>query len=110
MKKGLELPLNMIVLIAIAVLVLVVVAAYFASQTGQGFQTINDLQALNTGCQLWLSNGCSGSADTIIIRDYKPLAATTDQALSVACERNGLDATTGLTRSGACGRRCGCPT
>ena len=102
MKKGLELPINMIVIIAIAVLVLVVIAAYFASQTGGGFQSINDLKALGDGCQKWLQTQCSESYGAITIRNYRPLGEGTDQSMSVACTRNDLT-------EDQCKTRCGCP-
>jgi uncharacterized protein (UPF0333 family) len=49
-KKGLELPLNMIVLIIIAVLVLLVVAAFFTGQFISGASTIELQKAFSNAC------------------------------------------------------------
>jgi len=57
-KKGLELPINMIIVIAIAVLVLVIVAAYFTGNVGQNTQTIAAQSAWNNYCgQLRVTTG-----------------------------------------------------
>lgn len=61
MMKGLELPLNMIVVIAIAVLVLTVVAIFFTSQTGSGVDRIAMQGARADLCQkLTAVEGCPG--------------------------------------------------
>jgi hypothetical protein len=102
--KGLELPLNMIVLIIIAVLVLLVVAAVFTGQFSLNVGIISDSTALERGCQLWRAQSCQTSLfSSIIIPGYKPGGQDADAPLSVACQRNGFVDVT------ACRSRCACP-
>ena len=79
--KGLELPLNMIVLIIIAVLVLVVVAAFFAGYIGTGQNSIAASAAFSTGCntlrQVYSCNSASVSA--VQITGYNPSNTPIDQ-------------------------------
>ena len=53
MKKGLELPINMLVIIAIAVLILVVVALFFTGTFGSGIDTITFEPAFQQACNNW---------------------------------------------------------
>jgi hypothetical protein len=102
MKKGLELPVNMIIVIAIAVLVLVVISAYFASQTTGGFDTVAANQAVTSACGAWLSTNCeTGSLDTITTtyKDANGNAQTLGFVLSKL----------GYTDANAQKRRCSCP-
>ena len=48
--RGLELPINMIVVIAIAVLALTVIAAFFTGSIGGGINSITVEQAWNRAC------------------------------------------------------------
>ena len=50
--KGLELPINIIVIIAVAVLVFTVIAAFFTGALSQGVNTIAVENAFQKGCQL----------------------------------------------------------
>jgi len=50
MKKGLSMPLELIVVIAVAVLVLVVVAAMFSGALGSGDRTLKLAKAFDDGC------------------------------------------------------------
>src|SRR3989338_4007236 len=101
--KGLELPINMIVIVAIAVLVLVVVAAFFAGQLSGGINTIGASAAY--GCDsLQVSN--------IKIIGYNPynvpVTAGTQyvgETLLTACQQNFKQSSMDNT---ACARACGC--
>jgi len=56
--KGMELPINMIIIIAIAVLVFVVVAAYFAGAFGGSKDKLAAQAAWNTFCGSERVTGC----------------------------------------------------
>lgn len=106
-KKGLELPINMIIVIAVAVLVLVVVAAYFSAQTGGGFSSINLEAAFTQGCSaLRSAYACNPlSVGTVTIPGYKTTATdTATHYLSELCTAKGI--TPGDNT--ACARACGC--
>lgn len=103
--KGLELPINMIVVIAIAVLVLVVVAAFFAGRLGGGQIDIQRQQALSEGCRKAATlYGCDLTAATVTLRYDDPVLGpqgTTKSVLSICT-------TAGLTERD-CRITCGCP-
>src|SRR3989338_7459145 len=112
--KGLELPINMIVVVAIAVLVVVVVAAFFSGWLVGGTSTIGTSAAYATGCNTLKSvYGCDpASTNTIRISGYNPdnVAVTPGtpydgQTLLRACKENFKD--NGITEA-ACARTCGC--
>lgn len=105
-KKGLELPINMIIVIAIAVLVLVVVIAFFVGQTGSGINTIELEKAFNTGCvTLRTTYGCSNFAFNVNYQ--KPGSTSTTTPFSQVCVDKGYVATTSDAPT-SCGRACGC--
>ena len=56
--KGLELPVNMIVIILIAVIVLLAITAFFLMQSGSGMNTIEATRIWTVGCNAY----CQGSA------------------------------------------------
>ncbi len=76
MKKGLSLPINLIVILAIAILVMVVVAAFFVMSTGSTFSGISDQQAWNSGCSMAKLRGCIesdfGSTTPLYVDGYDP--------------------------------------
>lgn len=114
-RKGISLPIEMIVVIAIAVLVLVVIAAFFVGGAGQLSQ-VQHQQAFAQGCNaLRFTYNCNEGnvpatttgavgIDAIIIPNYKPLGVTSDQSLSVACTNIGYGT------ANACKTACGCPS
>lgn len=87
-KKGISLPVEMIVIIAIAVLVLVVIAAFFAGGFGGGTSTITDQAALAKGCGIWKMRGCGDGS--FPIPNYRLAGDTTVRTMSDACSRTGL--------------------
>lgn len=95
----------MIIVIAIAVLVLVVVSAFFAGQTGGGFQSIGLEQAFTQGCgALRSAYDCNPNfVASVNIPGYKTGATdTSTHHLGEICERKGI------TTNEACARACGC--
>src|SRR3989338_2522528 len=107
MKKGLELPINMIVVIAIAVLVLVVVAAFFAGRLGQGTNDINLQSAFGTGCNaLRSSYNCAGDLSFMV--NYQESGSTNTQtSFARICLLSGY-ADTSSYAAGSCKKACGC--
>ncbi|MBI4170135.1 MAG: hypothetical protein HY514_00430 [Candidatus Aenigmarchaeota archaeon] len=107
--KGLSLPINMIVIIAIAVLVLIVVAAFFASQTGAGFDTVAVNNAFNEGCGLLRSvnYNCDPLTTGSIITSYKRPGSTATQGedLLTVC---GLKDKNLQGNANKCAQACGC--
>ncbi|HIG96899.1 MAG TPA: hypothetical protein HA230_00960 [Candidatus Aenigmarchaeota archaeon] len=112
--KGLELPINMIVIVAIAVLVLVVVAAFFAGQLSGGINTIGASAAYGSGCNtLRTAYGCDSlQVSNIKIIGYNPynvpVTAGTQyvgETLLTACQQNFKQSSMDNT---ACARACGC--
>ncbi len=70
--KGIDLPINAIVIVAIAVLVLVVIAAFFVGVVGPGTGTMNSQSAWNKGCAQATARGCM-QADFGLVQDLEPL-------------------------------------
>ena len=111
-SKGMELPINMIVVIAIAVLVLVVVAAFFAGRLGAGTNDIALESAFNNGCTtLRAVYNCDYTrAGDVKVRNYAPpgqTAPTEGWAFGGSggsiCDRKGL-------ADPQCAIACGCGT
>ncbi|MCX6815227.1 MAG: hypothetical protein NT120_00045 [Candidatus Aenigmarchaeota archaeon] len=101
MKKGLELPVNMIIVIAIAVLVLVVVAAFFSGSFLTGTDTVKYQGAITSSCMSWRS-AASPCSDSFLIK----VGTDPSVAMSTACAKaypNEASATL------VCQRLCGCP-
>ncbi len=108
-QKGLELPINMIVVIAIAVLVLVVVAAFFAGRIGGGGKEILLNQAFNNGCNtLRFAYQCDANSITdpeFRVRGYPETAPgqtpVETQFFEICAEK-------GYSTPIQCARVCGC--
>ena len=103
-KKGLELPVNMIIVIAIAVLVLVVIAAFFAGRFGGGAIDIQREQALSDACQKAFVGGCKLEVKDYNLKYNDPALGSEKTQVSVLdiCGVKNLD-------SAQCRQRCGCP-
>ena len=103
MSKGLELPINMIVVIAVAMLVLVIVAAFLLGW----FDTlkIEQEQKLNDACLIFKNtDDCdlASLSTPFHYRKYSTESQDQTYALSVICEHKGfLD-------DNKCAIRCGC--
>ncbi len=106
--RGMELPINMIVIIAVAVLVLTVIAAFFTGALGQGVNTIAVENAFQKGCQL-AKTVYNCNTNSFPVSGYRPTASNSIQedptgsvSFSVICNLKGAaDQTT-------CLRLCGC--
>ncbi len=108
--KGLELPVNMIIVIAIAVLVLVVVSAFFAGQTSSGINSIQLESAFSSACATWKNAyGCDDSARFTITTDFKFVGQTSGASLDNMCSHKTSGSYTGAADVPACKRLCGCP-
>lgn len=116
--KGMELPINMIIVVAVALLVLITVFVFFLSGTSGGLGSIEKANLRNRMCTA-LSSGyqCNpANVNSITVTGYKrvgggivPVASTaTDYSTSRVtllelCQQDGLSDTI------ACARSCGCP-
>jgi hypothetical protein len=113
MKKGISLPIEMIVIIAIAVLVLVVIAAFFIGGAGK-LGTTNDVTAFGEGCQRWVTIGCGISENGINVPGYNPTGSSmytdTGDSLATACTRMGYTVGAPKSNPNSCRARCGCPS
>jgi hypothetical protein len=105
--KGMELPINMIIIIAIAMLILVIVGAFFSGTFGGTVGSISLENALNQACsQLVTIYNCDdGKLGTISV-NYKETGQSdaTLKPLSRLCT---LKLGSGYTIE-ACMRYCGC--
>ena len=105
MKKGISLPIEMIVVIAIAVLVLVVIAAFFVGGTSPLQRTAID-QAFAGLCAQQITV-CGASPSTIsvsLVYDIDPADGTMDTTTTLAR----VCILKGITSEVACKRACGC--
>lgn len=107
--KGLELPLNMIVLIIMAVLVLLVVAAVFTGYFGRNVDVIGLQTAFSEGCNTLRSTYNCANNFEFPVRYQEPGAAAgvTTTQFSRVCVLKGL---TPIVSNDplSCGRQCGC--
>ena len=71
MKKGLELPINILVIVAVAVIVLLgVVALFLTGFSPLGQQLQNQNAAKNQACAELLGKGCTVNTQSIRINDF----------------------------------------
>ena len=106
--KGLELPINMIIVVAIAVLVLVVVAAFFSGQFLGNTDVIAVNKAFNEGCNsLRTVFNCDPGKVGEVITSYKATATSNEATLLVVC---GLKDKTLENNPNLCAQACGCVT
>ncbi len=112
--KGLELPINMIVVIAIAVLVLVAVGALFAGWLGGGSLDQRREASLNTACNIFRSvYNCDTTrmGDVDVQHQDASDSAPKTYTLSQVCTFKNLKTNGDNTASNInqCAQRCGCP-
>ena len=107
MKKGMELPINMIVIIALAVLILVIITAFTTSQVGQGVGNIDVERAFAAACTKLRAQSCVDTALTTITENVQGFP--TAQSLIDLCTRKGfVDAIGTTSATAACKAACGC--
>ncbi|MEM7813767.1 MAG: type II secretion system protein [Candidatus Aenigmatarchaeota archaeon] len=110
MKKGISLPIEMIVVIAIAVLVLVVIAAFFVGGT-RPLAGAQIEQAYGRLCSMQLQM-CGADPSTIAVSGVYDLDqdGVVDDTTTLAdvCALKGISVTT-TTQGNPCRKSCGCP-
>ena len=80
--KGVELPVNVLVILAIAVIVLLGLILLYVVTTSGPNNYLAELAAVNTACGKLKTDGCSGSTSNVII-DWPP---GSEKSLSTYCE------------------------
>lgn len=104
-KKGMELPINMIVVVLIAVLVLVTVGAFLTQNMSQT-SAFGLEQAFGDGC-LKLRNSYSCASLNFPVKYQKQGDTNPTTTFSEVCVLKGYEAT--LTNEpNSCARACGC--
>jgi hypothetical protein len=69
-KKGIELPINTLVIIVVAVIVIIAIAAFFMGGFGGSTRDIQNKQTFLNTCSGWVQTGCNAN-DAISISDAK---------------------------------------
>lgn len=64
-KKGMELPINTLVVVAIAVIVILAIAAFFMGGFGGSSKDVQNRQNFLNSCSAWTQSGCNND-------DYNP--------------------------------------
>ena len=111
--KGLELPINMIVVVAIAVLVLVVVAAFFAGQLGGGVDTIALENAFSSGCNnlraIYNCDPAVITSGTLKVLNYAPAGhQISEYTASGGYPFSGICTAKNYAPGVVCAKACGC--
>ena len=88
-RKGISLPVEMIVIIALAVIVLLAAGAFFAINFIPGQATTEDFSAWERGCSIWKLRGCSSNINPseIIVTGYDYNKDNKDDSALDACKR-----------------------
>lgn len=99
MKKGMELPVNTLVVVAIAVIVILAIAAFFMGGFGGSSKDIQNRQTFLNACGSWVQTGCNNA-------DYD---TSIEQAFSVWQPNVDLENTpTGQSKIDYLASKCGC--
>lgn len=100
--KGMELPVNMIVIVMVAVLVILAVAFYFTQQSGRGVSAIDLEKAYQQGCIVLKAPAfaCDHNKINTVPTGYS--AGGTAYSLGNVC------ALRGIRDSVSCAKSCGC--
>ncbi|MFZ3077648.1 MAG: hypothetical protein WA139_04290 [Candidatus Aenigmatarchaeota archaeon] len=69
LKKGMELPINTLVVVAIAVIVILAIAAFFMGGFGGSSKDIQNRQAFLNACSAWTQSGCNNADYDSSIKD-----------------------------------------
>ncbi len=70
MRKGLELPMNTLVVVAIAIIILLAVAAFFTGIFGKSGKKWEYKQEFDDACRIYVANGCKGSVPEQVKNAY----------------------------------------
>ena len=68
--KGIELPINILIIVAVAVIVLIALIAMFYPAFLSGSQTVSIETAKTQACRSWIANSCSISWDSIGVINF----------------------------------------
>ncbi len=71
MRKGVELPMNTLVVVAIAIIILLAMVAFFMSGFGPQSTQQTRYAALMAECQKWTAVGCEGNLPDELKNKYK---------------------------------------
>jgi hypothetical protein len=106
--KGIELPINILVIVAVAIIVLLGIIALFYSSWFTGTGPVTSQTAVSQACNIATRTGCEATPLTITMTGYKGYlnlhefcvgeyqTTTDEQCLSLAC---GLQCTPAATTS-----------
>ena len=111
MRKGIELPVNVLVIVAIAIIVLLGLVALFMGGFGGFAGNVETTNAWSSACGEVLSScGSDHFSDPITPVGVGGVEQTTFGGLCVALGRNtGATPASGNTATNGCNQRCGCP-
>ncbi len=105
-RKGISLPVEMIVIIALAVIVLLAAGAFFIAGWLPGQVSTIDTQAWSNGCGMVKLRGCTSASDmNLKITNYDPGKDGNDDSVFDACKR-----AVGGTSTSDCFNLCCNPT
>ncbi len=68
-EKGMELPVNTLVIVAIAVIVILAIAAFFLGGFGGSSKDVQNRQAFLNSCSAWTQSGCNNDDYDSSIKD-----------------------------------------
>ncbi len=98
-KKGISLPINMIVILAVAILVLVLISAFFLNSAGGNQTKLGDQSAWSAGCAQAIASGCTSGAFSapvsgdpskgLLIANYDP-DSDDDKSAAGRCTQSNL--------------------
>lgn len=108
--RGLELPVNTLIVIVLAIIVLVAVIAFFMGAWRPGVSGIEMENAKNSGCQAFVSAGCDDRDLNIIIVNYDVDGnGAKDDSLLRLCEHYGCTQDNPDDKMACCRDLCHCP-
>ncbi len=107
LKKGMELPVNTLVVVAIAVIVILAIAAFFMGGFGGSSQDMQNRQAFLNECSGWVQSGCNNDDYDDSIKDaflvWQPNMKDEDNPSEISSDRLG-----GTDEKDYLASRCGC--
>ena len=105
-RKGIALPIDMLVVLAIAVIILIAVVAVFMG-VWNPFATSQQLRAnYNSACSSWVNTGCSGEPSDVVCGAALGVVLSTSADVQ-SCKDSTAAARTDAANSARVG--CGCP-
>ncbi|NOZ81806.1 MAG: hypothetical protein GXO63_01515 [Candidatus Micrarchaeota archaeon] len=70
MRKGIELPINTLVVVAIAVIIMLAMAGFFIGIFKPNSEMMKLEQDFRNACKPYVSTGCEGDPDSYILNAY----------------------------------------